>query len=417
MNHLKQILLKVILLVMPFAFTSCEELFGEWEKPTPYIQAPEFNALLTPLTLEAVSGNITVTIQTPLAEGKTVEYSVDDGISWISATAKGDGAGNYIDVISITGKKILFHGNNDSYFSVSLKSDADCYIYGNIMSLIFGADYIGKKVLDKTKNKRAFCRLFSHNPFLKSHEIKDLVLPATSLSPGCYQEMFVECTGLTRAPALPATDLSGCEECYMDMFEGCRSLKEAPELPATKLSVHCYSGMFHYCDNLINAPALPATDLTDCDYCYSHMFFHCKSLKYAPELPSMRLAKECYYSMFCGCPELETAPDLPATQLAEACYDTMFSSCKKLTVAPLLPAKTLVKSCYNMMFNYCDKLGSVTCLATSGFDTTNCLSFWLNNAGSDASITSRTLNVKTGHAGEAWNVPTGTYAWNIVDNQ
>ena len=99
MNHLKQILLKVILFVMPFAFASCEDLFGEWEKPTPNTQSPEFNALLTPLTLEAVSGNINVTIKTSLIDGKTIEYSTDDGTTWTSVTAKGDGtAGGYVDM-------------------------------------------------------------------------------------------------------------------------------------------------------------------------------------------------------------------------------------------------------------------------------------------------------------------------------
>jgi len=397
--------------------TSCEgaldDIFGEWDKPTPADTSQKFDPLVIPLTFEAVSGNTTLTIQTPLIDGKTIEYSVDNGTTWTSATAKGDGNPlGYIDVISITANKILLRGKNDNYYDVYIKINEDSYVYGNIMSLIFGEDFIGKYTLDKEKNKSAFSHLFSYNPHLLSHDSKDLVLPATSLAPSCYNGLFIECTNLTRAPELPATDLTGCDRCYMDMFEGCRSLIATPALPATKLSKFCYAGIFHYCDKL-----LPVTDLTGCDDCYSYMFFNCKELIKAPELPATKLAKECYYSMFCGCPELEIAPDLPATQLEEGCYDTMFAICPKLTKAPTLPAETLVKDCYNLMFKNCAKLGSVTCLATSGFELTRVLSEWITNAGTDESVTTRTLYVKSGHSGESWNAPTGTYAWNIVDNQ
>jgi hypothetical protein len=60
--------------------------------------------------------------------------------------------------------------------------------------------------------------------------------------------MFKGCTGLTRAPKLPATTLA--ESCYAGMFMGCTSLTEAPELPATKLEKGCYVKMFEGCTNL-----------------------------------------------------------------------------------------------------------------------------------------------------------------------
>ena len=42
------------------------------------------------------------------------------------------------------------------------------------------------------------------------------------LAYGCYSSMFSDCTSLTKAPALPATELA--EECYSSMFEGCTKL-------------------------------------------------------------------------------------------------------------------------------------------------------------------------------------------------
>lgn len=407
MNFLKKLPKIILLLGFTLSFTSCEgtldDIFGEWDKPTPADTSPKFDPLVTPLTFEAVSGEITLTVQTPLVEGKTIEYSVDNGTIWNSATAKGDGKGNNTDVISITANKIMLRGKNESYHHVRMIVNEDSYIYGNIMSLIYGDEYIGKTTLDKVNNKSVFRYLFAHNPNLKSHESKELVLPATQLAPSCYQEMFLECTSLTKAPALPATDLTGCDECYMDMFEGCRSLLEAPELPATKLSVHCYSGMFHYCDMLKTAPALSVTDLSGCDYCYSHMFFHCKELINAPELPATKLAKECYYSMFCGCPKLETAPNLPSTQLADGCYNTMFSSCSNLKNIPEeLPATTLADGCYDHMFAHCTKLTKTPILPATNLDKAYCYSTMFEGCSSLSTVICKATSITGTSATYYW---------------
>jgi hypothetical protein len=60
--------------------------------------------------------------------------------------------------------------------------------------------------------------------------------------------MFGGCTGLTTAPALPATTLA--DGCYVGMFFGCTSLTTAPELPATTLTENCYALMFSGCTSL-----------------------------------------------------------------------------------------------------------------------------------------------------------------------
>ena len=51
--------------------------------------------------------------------------------------------------------------------------------------------------------------------------------------------MFNNCSNLEKAPELPATKLT--PYCYNDMFDGCIGLKEAPELPATELAEGCYT--------------------------------------------------------------------------------------------------------------------------------------------------------------------------------
>ena len=66
--------------------------------------------------------------------------------------------------------------------------------------------------------------------------------------------MFLSCSSLTQAPALPATTLAS--NCYRNIFDGCTSLIQAPALPATTLADSCYSGMFSGCTSLTQAPAI-----------------------------------------------------------------------------------------------------------------------------------------------------------------
>ena len=63
-----------------------------------------------------------------------------------------------------------------------------------------------------------------------------------------FFKMFLNCTSLVKAPALPATTIGSY--CYNSMFDGCQALTKAPELPATTLRDYCYGGMFSGCRSL-----------------------------------------------------------------------------------------------------------------------------------------------------------------------
>ena len=152
--------------------------------------------------------------------------------------------------------------------------------------------------------------------------------------------------------------------CYL--FLNCSVLTSAPELPATELEDRCYYGMFYGCTSLTAAPELPATELED--RCYSTMFEKCTSLKSAPELPATKLASFCYYEMFYGCTSLTSAPKLSAIELAEACYCKIFCGCKNLSSVTMLAPSDKIKNT-DYSFNY-----------------------WLDNAGTNDGIT-RTLIV------------------------
>ena len=110
-------------------------------------------------------------------------------------------------------------------------------------------------------------------------------------------------------------------------------------------------------------------------------------------LPATTLNQDCYANMFYGCTALTAAPALPATTLKSNCYSSMFYGCTVLTAAPELPATELVNGCYYKMFAGCTKLATVTCKATKEITVFHGLDNWLEGAGTDESITSRTLYV------------------------
>ena len=249
--------------------------------------------LAIPLTIEAISDG-TVTFQNK-ASG-SVYYSID-GNELVEIAAGTTGTTPTLTA----GQKVCFYGNNDTYatywengYYSFFTLNADCYVYGNVMSLIDSDDYPELKELTSSYT---FYRLFYFCSRLKSHPDKTLVLPATTLAEDCYGGMFEECHSLTTAPELPATTLA--QGCYERMFLGCRSLTTAPELPATTLAGYCYGSMFSECSSLTKAPDLPATTLEQ--YCYAGMFMHCVNLSAAPELPATRLEQYCYTSMFNAC--------------------------------------------------------------------------------------------------------------------
>ena len=103
-----------------------------------------------------------------------------------------------------------------------------------------------------------------------------------------------------------------------------------------------------------------------------------------------------FCSLFNDCNVLTSAPELKATELAYQCYYSMFQGCTSLTAAPELKATELAASCYANMFYGCVKLSSVTMLAPSDqiSKATNCCYNWLDNAGTDKTVSSRTLKVQ-----------------------
>ena len=154
------------------------------------------------------TANSTVTIKYTPTKVTTAQYSYDK-VNWKTA--------DNVTLKLNTGDKVYFKGNitgnqdshNSAYFTMTGKIDAS----GSIMSLQAG------------------------NPEDKTIKYKS-----------AFSGLFFECRGLTKAPALPAENIT--EGCYTGLFMSCSSLTTPPELNAEKLPGVSYNSMFAGCNKL-----------------------------------------------------------------------------------------------------------------------------------------------------------------------
>ena len=366
-----------------------------------------FNELTSPLTFEAINDNTKITFEkkvyygasSSLPDRSNIQYRINHG-DWTNYD------NNNKPTLS-AGDKIQFRGKNKSYGEqdtkyYSLYPSDSCYVYGNIMSMIDSVNFATDVTFEADSTFSGFFRnSWGDQRFagtkIKSHEKKDLALPATTLRASCYAGMFCGCEGITRLPKMPATQMAAC--CYREMFMYCTGLHEIPALQASQLADSCYMNMFELCTGLTELPAnlLPATTLSDA--CYQSMFKDCTGLTEIPAalLPATTLSKACYQSLFNGCTGLTGIPAalLPAGSLTESCYQEMFSNCTGVTSVPstLLPAMTLAKSCYKRMFTNCEKIDSAPYLPAQTLEESCYLSMFssCDNLTNFAELTSTQL--------------------------
>lgn len=333
-----------------------------------------------PLYIKAL-GNLTVKF------GNTYEYSKDN-VTWTSATSS-------TSISATKGEMVFFRAsgltasssNGIGSFTIS---NGDCNVGGNVMSMVYGADFKGKTEITQTYQ---FYKLFysGSSTGVGIVDASGLSFPATTLTDGCYGYVFQDQKKLTYPPALPAMVLA--YECYRGMFVRCTSLVNAPALPATSLGDGCYRAMFYQCTSLVNPPELPSTILKE--HCYDNMFYGCQSLVTAPMLPAKTLLPYCYIALFRECTSLVNPPKIGATVLAEHCCESMFRGCTSLTKTPDLLATILQAQCYYYMFTGCSNLVYVKAMFLK-MDATEATTSWLRGVPSNGTF------VKNSAA--TWNV-------------
>lgn len=191
---------------------------------------------------------------------KTVYYSTDNS-SWSTITT---GDTSYPTLTIAPGKRFYFKAQISSWNGYSIVQESSIsdhgkmYLGGNIMSLLYKDDFAEQTSL----SNNAFKEIFESWDGLTS--AKDLILPATTLSSGCYQGMFAY-SSLRVAPSLPATTLA--PNCYRGMFMHTK-IGKIPELPAATIVSGCYSEMFSGCSGMSEVRCAAKNNTTVSSYLY-----------------------------------------------------------------------------------------------------------------------------------------------------
>ena len=163
-----------------------------------------------PLTIKAKENGTTVTF---------TDRSSGD-VTWITS----DGRSGIINLIDNTvslaaGQRVWFigDGTNNAFGSGTESASSrialnkDCEVYGNIMSLL-GPDFATNTTLP---GNNTFAYLFSGQTHLKNSAEEGLILPATTLTAGCYRGLFKGCTGLSQV-VVNATAGFSATNCFLD---------------------------------------------------------------------------------------------------------------------------------------------------------------------------------------------------------
>ena len=188
----------------------------------------------TPLTLVASEdGKITVYFMNGITLANDIKYTINGGTE---QTISKNTEGSY-DIVVSKGDVVQLYSTNTSLGGggggaeargltravdggakyINIRPSMKTEIYGNVMSLLKGKDNLEAET--EIKGKNAFYGLFDGADKLVSSEDRELVLPATKLTEGCYENMFSGCKGIEKAPELPADK---CEKnCYKQMFSDC----------------------------------------------------------------------------------------------------------------------------------------------------------------------------------------------------
>lgn len=369
----------------------------------------------TILTIEATQDNTRVIFKVENeTNAKTIEVSVNDGRTWSNKTASQNGT--ELAILN-AGEKLLVRGNNTSYGYQEnnevkghrFEADKQCYIYGNVMSLVDKQNFDTAQTVEDLAFPYLFGNVYWYsNSWVLLRDDKPLMLPATTVKFASYYGMFQNCGSITTTPELPATNLGW--SCYNSMFRACSNLTATPELPATTLAGDCYNSMFKNCSKLTTVTELPATTMTQT--CYKSMFCDCGLLTDAPELPATTLANNCYEEMFAGC-ALTEAPVLNATTLAPGCYKLMFERCASIVTAPDLLAPNPSDVAYQYMFRNCSSLNYIKCTAEENIIGATSNSDWVQNVAANGTfVKSPNVPTSTWMDAGANRIPQG---WTIVD--
>ena len=205
----------------------------------------------TPLTFVASEdGIITVTFNGGIILANDIHYIINRGAEQTIAkntqgtynitVKKGDIVQLYsintsLGVSAVAAARGMTRAVDDGAKYINIRPSMKTEIYGNVMSLLKGKDNLESAETIEANN--AFYGLFAGAEKLVNNDERLLVLPATTLTEGCYQDMFNGCKGIEKAPELPAPKLE--KNCYQEMFYDCAKLNHVKCLATDIKAENC----------------------------------------------------------------------------------------------------------------------------------------------------------------------------------
>ena len=179
---------------------------------------PNANAIsfaTRPLTLKAKEDGTTVSFRN-WSQGTVTCMTSNGGSRTIASN------GSLSSITLKAGERVWFvgDGNNNAFSDGTTNKSSlitiskDCEVYGNIMSLL-GRDFSSVSSLP---GANTFAYLFNGQSHLVNNAEEGILLPATTLTSGCYKGMFSGCTGLSQV-TINATDISA-GDCLSGWLEG-----------------------------------------------------------------------------------------------------------------------------------------------------------------------------------------------------
>ena len=283
--------------------------------PDPYPE-PESNTVEYPFTIKTLEDSTVISFYYRYWFDSSVltdwTLSQDGGKSWAEPKwVDGEYDSKNADfIIPKAGTKVLIKGNKGKTNECSILFNKDCYVYGNLLSLIHWDDFATRTELTE---EDAFSNLFENNYYLLNHPTLDILFPVTTVTKHACYYMFHCCEKLKRAPEIHATNAPYA--CYEHMFSDCIKLEKAPSvLPAEHVGMLAYKSMFSDCDNLKDPPPINAISAENS--AFLQMYYDCKSLEKASSIKMPKFPDCCCIYMYIHCKKLNYVECL-TTDLSE----------------------------------------------------------------------------------------------------
>ena len=296
-----------------------------------------------------------------------------------------------------------FSKDNNNYYHF-ITRDSKMNVYGYVNTLLDAENNVTSLLhLNGTSaiTSHVFYGLFKE---CANIDTEGLILNANTLSPYCYSQMFMGCTGIENAPFLRENDSSEtfllAANCCESMFYDCSSMTMAPTVYPSNyvLPYNCFATMFRNCrsisneDFLFSPPGL-GVNYTFYSGCCASMFAGCTNLKgvWFSNSQAAQAPDYAFHQMFKDCTNLIYGTIFEFSNVKTSACESMFENCENVRSninIRLVTGSTVESSGCKNIFKNCYKLDF-----PQGFYATTIGAYAYSHAFENAGISSTGISV------------------------